>query len=68
MAIKSSLPRLRDRSDTNIDVRHTTTDVVPVTIRPGKKYWNDNGIKSRILAVEVSGIAFARRAYLSISR
>jgi hypothetical protein len=63
VAIQNQSCRACDRSDTNIDVRHTvTTDVVyQLPFGPGKKFLNGNGRTARILGGwELSGIAFAR--------
>ena len=63
VAFQNQSCRACDRSDTNVDVRHTvTTDVVyQLPFGSGKKFLNDNGLASRILGGwELAGIGFAR--------
>jgi len=63
VAFQNQSCRACDRSDTNVDVRHTvTTDAVyQLPFGPGKKFLNDNGLASKILGGwELAGIAFAR--------
>ena len=63
VAFQNQSCRACDRSDTNIDVRHTvTTDAVyELPFGPGKRFLNDNDLASKILGGwELAGIVFAR--------
>lgn len=63
VAFQNQSCRSCDRSDTNIDVRHTLTvnSVYQLPFGPGKRWLNSNDRASRLLGGwELAGIAFAR--------
>ncbi len=63
VAFQNQSCRACDRSDTNVDVRHTATinTVYQLPFGPGKTFLNSNGLASKILGGwTLAGIAFAR--------
>jgi hypothetical protein len=63
VAFQNQSCRACDRSDTNVDVRHTVTinTVYQLPFGPGKTFLNNNGVASKILGGwTLAGIAFAR--------
>jgi hypothetical protein len=63
VAFQNQSCRACDRSDTNVDVRHTVTidTVYQLPFGPGKSFLNNNGLASKILGGwALAGVAFAR--------